>query len=102
MAEQQLSVKVITEVSKNSGNFTIHCFSDMLEDGTTRPSVFKAQLPTEPKIIDNVDVKEGELALTYKGETVGELNVNGELIIHPDNDDANKYSVQNQDLIYNE
>ena len=39
MATIETHIKTVTEVSKNSGDFTIHCFSDKKEDGTTTPSV---------------------------------------------------------------
>ena len=102
MAEQEVSVKVTTEISKASGDFLIHCFSDENEDGTTRPSIFKSQVPIETKIVDNVEVKEGELALSYKGGDCGELNPDGELIIYPEDDDADRYEIQDQNLMYNE
>ncbi len=38
--------------------------------------------------------------LTYSGDTVGEINDNGELIINPDGDDANKYNKQDENLTY--
>ena len=104
MATIETHVKTVTEVIKNSGNFTIHCFSDKKADGTTTPSIFKTQVLQEPMEIDNVSGKEGELMLSYEGEKSGNL-VNGELIIDPDNDDANKYSrggTNNTDLIYTE
>ena len=87
MATIETHIKTVTEVSKNSGDFTIHCFSDKKADGTTTPSVFKAQILQEPMEIDNVSGKEGEL------------------IIDPDNDDVNKYNrggTDNTDLIYTE
>lgn len=100
MKETEVSVKTVTEIAKDTGRFEINCFADMLEDGTTRPSIFQAQIPDKEKVIDNVEVKEGELALSYKGKTVGELNKDGELIVEPDNDDPNKYSVEDQNLKY--
>lgn len=104
MATIETHIKTVTEVSKNSGDFTIHCFSDKKADDTTTPSVFKAQILQEPMDIDNVSGKEGELMLSYEGERCGHL-VNGELIIDPDNDDVNKYNrggTDNTDLIYTE
>ena len=66
MATIETHIKTVTEVSKNSGDFTIHCFSDKKADGTTTPSVFKAQILQEPMEIDNVSGKEGELMLSYE------------------------------------
>ena len=87
MATIETHIKTVTEVSKNSGDFTIRCFSDKKIDGTTTPSVFKAQILQELMEIDNVSGQEGEL------------------IIDPDNDDVNKYNrggTDNTDLIYTE
>lgn len=99
MTEVEVSVKTVAEVNNKTGDFTITCFSDRNEDGSTTPSIFKSHLPTTPMTIDNVSVKEGELALSYTGDTVGKL-VEGELIVEPYEDDAERYSVQNQNLIY--
>lgn len=98
----EVNVKTITEVEKESGMFLISAFSDMNEDGSTTPSVYKSQVLDDEKIIDNTEGKEGELMLSYQGNTVGEINGDGQLILNPDGDDANKYEKQNENLIYNE
>lgn len=98
--ETEVSTKTLTEINVDSGTFSITCFSDLNDDGTTHPSIFKSQLPNERMTIDNVDFVEGELALSYKGDTVGEMT-EGVLTIEPaDGDNVNNYSVQNQELIY--
>ena len=98
-----VSTKTLTEVTQKSGEFVITCFSDMNEDGTTTPSVYKSQVLEETKIIDNVSGKEGELILSHSGSEVGEINSQGELELEVENDDANKYSKNEQgDLIYDE
>ena len=56
----EVSVKTRTEVDKN-GDFLVSCFSDMNEDGTTTPVLFKSEVLSAPKIIDNTKGKEGEL-----------------------------------------
>lgn len=100
--ETEVSVKTLTEVNRDSGTFSITCFSDMTASGTTYPSIFKSELPQERKTIDNVNFKEGELALSYKGDTVGSMT-EGVLTIQPESgDDADNYSIQNQNLIYTE
>lgn len=100
MKEQEVSVKVITEVRRDFGSFRITCFSDATPWGDTNPSIFKSQVPQERMTIDNVDVKEGELALSYKGGSGGQLE-EGDLIISPaENDDPNNYSIQEDRLIY--
>lgn len=95
----EVSVKTRTEVDKN-GDFLVSCFSDMNEDGTTTPVLFKSEVLSAPKIIDNVNGKEGELMLSYVGDKVGEIDSNGDLILDIENDDVNKYNKQNENLTY--
>ena len=98
----QVSVKTITEVEQSSGLFIIDCFSDMNDDGSTTPSVYKSQVLENPMIIDNTYGKEGELMLSHSGETVGSINNDGELVIEPEGDDANKYAKEQENLTYDE
>lgn len=98
----QVSVKTITEVEQSSGLFIINCFSDMNEDGSTTPSVYKSQVLDKTMVIDNTAGKEGELMLSHSGSTVGNINGKGELIIEPEGDDANKYEKEQENLTYNE
>lgn len=98
----QVSVKTITEVEQDTGVFLINCFSDMNEDGTTTPSIYKSQLLDKEKIIDNTSGKEGELMLSHSGSTVGDINNDGQLVINVEGDDANKYDKEQENLIYNE
>lgn len=95
----EVSVKTRTEVDKN-GDFLVSCFSDMNEDGTTTPVLFKSEVLSAPKIIDNTNGKEGELMLSYVGDKVGEIDDNGNLILDVENDDVNKYNKQNENLTY--
>jgi len=98
----QVSVKTITEVEQSSGLFIIDCFSDMNDNGSTTPSIYKSQVLDKPMIIDNTSGKEGELMLSHSGETVGSINNDGELVIEPEGDDANKYVKEQENLTYNE
>lgn len=95
----EVSVKTRTEVDKN-GDFLVSCFSDMNEDETTTPVLFKSEVLSAPKIIDNTKGKEGELMLSYVGDKVGEIDDNGNLILDVENDDVNKYNKQNENLTY--
>ena len=95
----EVSVKTRTEVDIN-GDFLVSCFSDMNEDGTTTPVLFKSEVLSAPKIIDNTKGKEGELMLSYVGDKVGEIDDNGNLILDVENDDVNKYNKQNENLTY--
>lgn len=98
----QVSVKTITEVEPSSGIFLINCFSDMNEDGSTTPAIYKSQVLEKPMVIDNTSGKEGELMMSHSGDTVGSINPNGELVIEVQGDDANRYEKEQENLIYNE
>lgn len=98
----QVSVKTITEVKKNSGSFQISCFSDMNEDGTTTPVIYKSRILEEPMIIDTTSGIEGELMISHVGETVGNVTEEGDLIIEPDGESANKYDKEQENLVYDE
>lgn len=95
----EVSVKTRTEVDKN-GDFLVSCFSDMNEDGTTTPVLFKSEVLSSPKTIDNTKGKEGELMLSCVGDKVGEIDGNGNLILEVENDKINRYIKQNENLIY--
>jgi hypothetical protein len=98
--ETNVSVKTITEVNKADGTFIISCFSDMNEDGTTTPVVFKSQVLDKQMEIDNIEGKEGELMLSNYGDKVGNINKNGELILEVENDKINRYHKEDEDLLY--
>jgi hypothetical protein len=99
---QECSSKTITEIISKKA--TIHCFADMKQDGTTTPSLYRADLLDTEKEINGVNGKEGELLLTHNDNnpTVGEINESGELSISLDNDDVSKYSNNEGELIYDE
>lgn len=105
MAETVVHLKTRAVVEKLSNTFEIVIASDMNPDGTTTPSVFVGEILQTPKIIDNTEGKEGELMLSHDGETAGKLNDKGELIIQPENDIVNRYSLggtDKADLIYDD
>lgn len=91
MATTQVHVKTITEVTKSTGMFFIRSFSDRNGDGSTTPSIFKSQVLSEVKIIDNVYGKEGELMISSYSERIGKLE-NGELTLDVSNDDVQRYN----------
>lgn len=102
MPRVEINARTISEVDAASGDFIINCFTDLNDDGTTKPAIYKSDVLQNEKIIDNTSGKEGELIMSYNGDTVGEINEHGELIIEPDGDDVDKYQKQNENLIYNE
>lgn len=97
-----ISVKTISEVDVKTNSFTIFCFSDMNEDGTKNPSIYKSNVLDSEKIIDSEHGFEGDLMISRELESDAELN-DAELNISVrTGDDADKYDVENEDLIYNE
>ena len=96
----EVSTRTIAEVEDNTGDFIITCFADMNEDGSTTPTIYKSRVINTPMTIDNTSGKEGELLLSYEGNSVGEIDEDGNLIIAPDGDDANKYNKEQNDLTY--
>lgn len=97
-----VSVKTISEVDVNSNSFTIFCFSDMNEDGTTNPSIYRSKVLEDEKIIDSTHGREGDLMISKETESDAELNDSELNIVVREGDDANNYEVDNEDLIYNE
>lgn len=94
--------------SANPNTFVITSYAD-LADGEANdtgyvPSIYKADLLSETKIVDGVEGQEGELVLSHTVDSEGgEVNEDGELIIQPsDVDDVDKYEKSNENLIYNE
>ena len=68
----------------------------------TQVSVKTITVLEKPMIVDNTSGKEGELLLSHSGNTVGNINIDGELVIEPEGDDANKYEKEQENLTYNE
>lgn len=100
---RQASVKTITEVEPSNNLFMINCFSDLNEDGSTTPNIYKSQVLDKTKIIDNVSGKEGELMLSHDSEADGSINELGELTIElSDDKEIEKYVKQQENLVYNE
>lgn len=103
MSETIVNLNTRTVVDKTTNNFTINIDSSMNIDGTITPSIFKCDVIDKLSIIDNKECKEGELAMSYNGDNVGEINKYGCLIINPSDDDANKYlrgGTDDTDLLY--
>lgn len=94
MATRVPHVKTRASVLVSDGSLRIDTFADRNSEGLTIPEVFKAEILQEPKIIDGVRGKEGELILSFGGDTVGWIDENGHLWIQPGvNDNPNRYSV---------
>ena len=94
MSTNIVSVKTLTETS--GSKVTITCFSDMDENGSTTPSLVKAEVLKEVKEVNAVPGKEGELIISGDEENFGELNDKGELILDLENDNIDNYSLNNK------
>ena len=93
MTSTIVSVKTLTETK--GATATIVCFSDMNEDGSTTPSIVKAEVLKEVKEVNAVPGNEGELIISGDEKAFGNLNSKGELTLELENDDVNKYSLNN-------
>jgi hypothetical protein len=94
------NTKTITEIVNNK--ITISCLSSDNQDGVDIPTLFRADMLTEPKTINKISGSEGELLLTHTDSgTVAKITTDGELILELEDDDATKYSVNEEgELIY--
>lgn len=97
----ECGVKTVTEVVDDKVTISAVHSEKGVDD---KPTIFRTDLLTEPKSINKVSGKEGELLLTHidSSENVGEINENGELIISTtDDNNDNYYLSDNGELIYN-
>lgn len=97
---KSVSIKTITELDKKNGNFLITSFSDLNEDGSRTPTIFRAKILETSLEIDGEPGKEGELLISHDNEKVGEINKNSELILETEKDNVDKYSLDRENLIY--
>lgn len=108
--QNSINVRTITEVmtSANPNTFVITSYADLVDgeanDTGYIPSIYKADLLTETKIVDGIEGQEGELILSHTVDSEGgEVNEDGEFTIQPsDVDDVDKYEKSEENLIYNE
>ena len=92
--------KTKTETVGNHAN--IHCFADMNKDGSCTPTLYHAEVLQGRKEINGVAGIEGELLLVHQDSgKIGNLNNRGELTIQLNEDDATKYELRGESLIYN-
>ena len=94
-------VKTVTEVVDRKVTISVIHSETGVDD---KPTIFRTDLLTKAKAINEVSGKEGELLLTHidSNENVGEINGNGELIISTTDDDSDNYYLSDKgELIYN-
>lgn len=99
----ECSTKTITEVEGNK--VKISCISSENQNGVDTPTLFRADILDKPFVINRVSGLEGELLLTHSdgSSNVAKINDKGEMIISLEDDDASKYSLDdNGNLIYDE
>ena len=91
-----------TKTETSCGKANIHCFADMNEDSSRTPTLYHAEVLQGRKEINGVSGIEGELLLVHQDSgKIGELNNKGELFIQLNEDDATKYELQGENLVYN-
>lgn len=91
-----------TKTETSGGKANIHCFADMNEDGSRTPTLYHAEVLQGRKEINGVAGIEGELLLVHQDSgKIGNLNNRGELTIQLNEDDATKYELRGESLIYN-
>ena len=98
----ECSTKTITEVEDNK--VKISCICSENQNGIDTPTLFRADILKKPSTINRVSGFEGELLLTHtdSSSNVAEINDRGEMIISLENDDAEKYSLDDKgNLVYN-
>jgi hypothetical protein len=92
-------MNVNVEILKNSGVFTIVCSGKNMSGGKPHPSIYGSKIATEKLIEDGVEVIEGELLLKQQQFDESVLT-EGELIVSPNDEDANYYSLSGLNLNY--
>lgn len=98
----ECSTKTITEIDVDK--VKISCVSSENQSGVDTPVLFRADMLDKPMVINRASGLEGELLMTHTddNDNAVEINAIGEMIISLDNDDADKYDLDNNgNLIYN-
>lgn len=99
----QVPTRTTTEVVNDK--ISITCVPSLNDEGNDRPpSIYSSKILEERTSVDNVEGVEGELIISSTEEDSARINSDGELIISLNNDDVNKYSVDETkgDLLYEE
>lgn len=98
----QVPTRTTTEVVNDK--ISITCVPSLNDEGNDRPSIYSSKILEDRTSVDNVEGVEGELIISSTEEDSARINSDGELIISLNNDDVNKYSVDETkgDLLYEE
>lgn len=105
----------ISAIEQPGGDyFLIELIPALADDGSkSKPTIKEVEIAGIDESVDSsqgfyynsVYVNQGELAMLHDdsaGNSVARMNNNGDLEIATEEDDANKYSKQNLDLVYGE
>ena len=98
----ECKTKTVTEIVDNK--VTISCLVSENQNGVDTPTLFRADMLNKPSVINRISGQEGELLITHvdSDENVASLNKDGEMILTLQDDEVDKYSVDdNGYLVYN-
>ena len=98
----ECKTKTVTEIVDNK--VTISCLVSENQDGVDIPTLFRTDMLDKPSTINRILGQEGELLITHvdSDENVASLNKDGEMILTLQDDEADKYNVDdNGYLVYN-
>lgn len=91
----------ISEIADN-GSVKITCFNNLGEDGTANSSIYATKIAEDRIIIDGVRGVQGELFVLHNEGISVNMNEDGELNVHTNDDEANHYEIRDQNLNYDE
>lgn len=91
--------KTITEVEDKK--IIISCICSENQNDIDKPTVFRSDVLKKEVVINKTSGVEGELFLTHTdNKVVGTIDQDGNLLMTLDDDDVEKYYVENQNLMY--
>lgn len=92
--------KTITEIEDSK--ITISCVCSDNQNDVDKPTVFHSDVLKKKVVVNKTPGIEGELLLTHtdNNEVIGTIDQDGNLLITLDDDDAEKYYIENQNLMY--
>lgn len=92
--------KTITEVEDSK--IIISCICSENQTDVDKPTVFHSDVLKKEVVVNKTSGVEGELFFTHtdNNEVVGAIDQDGNLLMTLDDDDVEKYYVENQNLMY--
>lgn len=92
--------KIRTITENTSSRISVRCYATSAQEGIERPTIFNSQILEDSQhVINGVKGKEGELILTHEdsNKEIAFINTNGELILQPIDDNAERYSLDSSE-----